>query len=151
MQIRIDDLTSPQVAQLLSEHLDDMKRTSPPESFHALDLGKLKEPSVTFWTAWEGSDLAGCGAIRELEPTHAEIKSMRTAKPFRGQGVASLILKTMMEHAKTRNYHRLSLETGTGEFFEPAHHFYKKFGFEYCEPFSNYKPDAFSAFMTIEL
>ncbi len=80
MEIRIDDLTSPEIAELLEEHLRDMYAASPPESVHALDLSKLRKPEITFWSAWVGSDLVGCGALKELEPGHAEIKSMRALR-----------------------------------------------------------------------
>src|SRR4028118_2270550 len=90
--IRIDDLSTPEIAQFLQEHLNDMKATSPPESKHALDMEGLKKSEITFWTVWDGATLIGCGAIKKLDGTHAEIKSMRTAAAYRGQGVASKLL-----------------------------------------------------------
>lgn len=151
VQIRIDDLTSPEIAELLEEHLRDMYAASPPESVHALDLDKLRKPEITFWSAWEGNDLLGCGALKELDATHAEIKSMRSANRFRGKGVGKKMLEHILQVARERQYARLSLETGTQDFFIPARTLYERYGFEYCGPFADYVEDPFSAFMTHEL
>lgn len=148
VEIRIDDLTSPEIAELLEEHLRDMYAASPPESVHALDLSKLRKPEITFWSAWVGSDLVGCGALKELEPGHAEIKSMRSANRFRGTGVGKKMLEHILQVARERNYARLSLETGTQDFFLPARKLYERYGFEYCGPFADYAEDPYSAFMT---
>jgi putative acetyltransferase len=146
--IKIDDLSGPEVAQILMEHLDDMYAVSPPESVHALDLNKLRQPNITFWSVWDGKQLAGCGAIKEFEVGHAEIKSMRTANAYRGKGVAVKIMEHILTVATERKYQRLSLETGTQEFFLPARKLYERFGFEYCGPFGDYAEDPYSAFMT---
>ena len=130
VEIRIDDLTSPEIAELLEEHLRDMYAASPPESVHALDLSKLRKPEITFWSAWVGGDLVGCGALKELEPGHAEIKSMRSANRFRGTGVGKKMLEHILQVARERNYTRLSLETGTQDFFLPARKLYERYGFE---------------------
>lgn len=151
MLIKIDDLSGPEVAQILMEHLEDMYAVSPPESVHALDLNKLRQPNITFWSIWDGTQLAGCGAIKEFEAGHAEIKSMRTANAYRGKGVAVKIMEHILAVAEERKYHRLSLETGTQEFFLPARKLYERFGFEYCGPFGDYKEDPYSAFMTKSL
>lgn len=148
MLIKIDDLRGPEVAQILMEHLDDMYAVSPPESVHALDLEKLRQPEITFWSVWDGNQLAGCGAIKELDATHAEIKSMRTANAYRGKGVAVKLMEHILSVAAERKYHRLSLETGPQEFFLPARKLYERFGFEYCGPFGDYQEDPYSAFMT---
>lgn len=148
MLIKIDDLCGPEVAQILMEHLDDMYAVSPPESVHALDLDKLRQPNITFWSVWDGEQLAGCGAIRELDASHAEVKSMRTANSYRGKGVAIKLMEHILSVAAKRNYQRLSLETGTQEFFLPARKLYERFGFEYCGPFGDYAEDPYSAFMT---
>lgn len=148
MLIKVDDLRSPEVAQLLEEHLQDMYAVSPPESVHALDLAKLRQPEITFWSAWDGEQLAGCGAIKELDAQHAEIKSMRTAKAYRGKGIAVKIMEHMLAVAAERNYQRLSLETGPQDFFTPARKLYERFGFEYCGPFGDYAEDPYSTFMT---
>lgn len=151
MEIRVDDLRGPEIARLLEQHLQEMRIISPPESVHALDLAGLRIPQITFWTVWEGTALAGCGAIKELDPGHGEIKSMRTAPEFRNRGVASLMLRHILEEARRRRYTRLSLETGSMAFFEPARRLYQKFGFVPCGPFSTYTDDPNSAFMTMEL
>lgn len=151
MEIKVDDLTAPAVQELLGEHLRDMHLHSPPESVHALDLAALRRPEITFWTVWEGEELLGCGALKELDSAHAEIKSMRTARAHLRQGVAAHLLRYILEEAGRRGYARLSLETGSGEAFEPARRLYARFGFEYCGPFEGYTEDPYSVFMTKEL
>ncbi|MDW6004090.1 GNAT family N-acetyltransferase [Vibrio mangrovi] len=151
MEIRIDSLDDGAVIHLLEEHLADMYATSPPESVHALDVASLKATSVTFFSGWRHGELLGCVAIKQLSDTHAELKSMRTATSARQQGVASMLLQHMIEVAKGRGYRRLSLETGSMAFFEPARKLYEKFGFSYCEPFADYQPDPNSMFMTLLL
>jgi putative acetyltransferase len=148
MLIRIDDLRGPEVALLLTEHLSDMYAVSPPESVHALDLEKLRKPEITFWSVWDGDQLVGCGALKQLADGHAEIKSMRTANTHRGKGVAIKIMEHILAVAAERKYARLSLETGTQDFFIPARKLYERFGFEYCGPFGDYVEDPWSAFMT---
>ena len=148
MEIRIDDLSGPEIRALLDEHLSNMRAISPPESVHALDLEELKKPDVTFWTAWSGTELVGCGALKELDPTHGEIKSMRTATAHRREGVAREMLRHIIEEGSRRTYHRLSLETGSQEEFEPAQKLYETFGFTFCPPFGDYAEDPNSVFMT---
>jgi putative acetyltransferase len=149
--IRVDDLRGPEIAALLDEHLTDMRAASPPESKHALDLDGLRRPEVTFWTAWEGEALASCGALKQLDDTHAEIKSMRTTPAFRGRGVGSQVLGFILDEARARGYRRVSLETGAADFFAPARALYEKFGFVACPPFEGYWDDPNSCFMTKEL
>lgn len=144
----MDDLSGVQVKALIAEHLQGMAADSPPESIHALNLDGLKEPEITFWCAWEGDDLLGCGAIKELDPAHAELKSMRTASAHLRKGVARKILAHIMDVAVERGYKRVSLETGSMDSFIPARKLYEDFGFEYCEPFADYTLDPNSAFMT---
>lgn len=151
MRIIEDDLSGAEVADLLGEHLSGMAEHSPPESIHALDLTALRALGITFWTAWEGPVLLGCGALKELDAQHGEIKSMRTSNAHLGKGVASAILRHLIEESIKRAYARLSLETGSGPAFEPAHSLYTKFGFRYCDPFGGYKKDPFSRCMTLEL
>jgi putative acetyltransferase len=139
------------VAALLGEHLAGMAEHSPAESIHALDLPALRAPGITFWTAWDGPELLGCGALNELDTRHGEIKSMRTSRAHLRKGVASAILSHLVGEAARRRYLRLSLETGSGVAFEPAHALYLKFGFRYCGPFGDYQDDPFSRFMTLEL
>ncbi len=151
MHIRIDDLKGPAIADLLNEHLEEMRSVSPPESKHALDLGGLRAPDITFWTLWADGKLAGCGALRELDARHGEIKSMRTARGFRRRGVAAEMLHYIIAEARRRGYKRLSLETGSMPYFEPARRLYSSFGFTVGEPFADYKLDPNSTFMTKEL
>jgi putative acetyltransferase len=150
-KIRVDDLKGPEIIDLLREHLRCMEQVSPPESRHALDLDGLRKPDVTFWSLWEGPHLAGCGALKELSPQHGEIKSMRTASRYLRSGVATHLLDHIITEAKRRGYRRLSLETGAMAYFQPAHKLYARFGFEMCAPFSTYKPDPNSLFMTKEI
>lgn len=151
MDIKVDDLSGPEVAELIREHLHGMTLHSPPESIHALGLEALRQPEITFWSAWEGDQLVGCGALKELDQKHGEIKSMRTASAHVRKGVAKRVLQHILEEAKRRGYRRLSLETGSMAAFEPARRLYASFGFQYCEPFSDYKEDPNSVFMTKEL
>ena len=148
MHIKVDDLSGAAIQELLREHLRSMHQHSPPESVHALDLDLLRRPEITFWTAWEGDQLLGCGALKELDSRHAEIKSMRTSTAHLRMGVAKRILSHIIEVAGHRCYTRLSLETGSHAPFEPARNLYASFGFAYCEPFANYVEDTYSAFMT---
>lgn len=151
MNILDGELTAPDVQDLLARHLAGMAEHSPPESIHALDLDALASADITFWTVREGSHLLGCGALKQLTPTHGEIKSMRTAAAHLGKGVATFLLDHIIDVAKERGYERLSLETGSGAAFEPAHALYLKNGFEFCGPFADYRPDPFSRFMTRQL
>ena len=151
MEIRVDDLTHPEVIALLEEHLRCMTEVSPPESRHALDIDALQKPGITFWSIWDGSELAGCAALKELDSQHGEIKSMRTAASHQRRGVASQMLRHLIAEAQHRGYRRLSLETGSMEYFEPARRLYASFGFADCLPFGSYQEDPNSMFMTKEL
>ncbi|WP_077034935.1 GNAT family N-acetyltransferase [Pelomonas sp. KK5] len=152
MRIELDDLSRPQIHALLQEHLDSMYALSPPESVHALDLSKLRKPEISFWSVWDGDTLLGCGALKELDATHGEVKSMRTPEALRGRGAGRAVLAHIIETARSRGYKRLSLETGPADGgFAAAHGLYEKFGFRYCGPFADYSLDPFSAFMTLEL
>jgi len=148
VDIRIDDLRGPEIARLLEEHLRSMRQLSPPESVHALDLEGLRRPEITFWTAWRGAELLGCGALKELDARHGEVKSMRTASAHLRQGVASGLLRHLLEEAARRSYRRLSLETGSMEAFAPARNLYARFGFLPCGPFAGYTDDPNSFYMT---
>jgi len=151
MDILIDDLSGPEVARLLREHLQSMKQHSPPESVHALDLAGLRQPEITFWSVWQESELLGCGALKELDARHGEIKSMRTVPVHLRKGVAATLLGHMLEEANRRSYRRLSLETGSVAAFAPARGLYARFGFQPCGPFADYVEDPYSVFMTREL
>jgi putative acetyltransferase len=151
MRIEIDDPAAPDVKALLEEHLRNMHELSPPESVHALDISRLKGGDITFWTAREGDALLGCGALKEIDSTHGEVKSMRTTRAVRRKGVGRSILSHILTVARSRGYKRLSLETGSIQAFMPAQKLYESFGFTYCGPFADYRPDPNSVFMTKEL
>lgn len=148
LEIRVDDLSGPGIAALLSEHLRDMRATSPPESVHALDLDGLRRPEVTVWSARSGDRVVGCAALAELGEGHGEVKSMRTAATHRGRGVASALLRHLLAEADRRGLRRLSLETGTQDFFAPARALYARYGFVPCPPFAGYTDDPNSAYFT---
>lgn len=150
MRLRIieDDLSGEAIAVLLRLHLDEMHRWSPACSVHAMPIERLRAADVTFWSAWDGEVLAGCGALKELDPAHGEIKSMRAAPDYRGRGVGKAILLHLMAEARRRGYSRLSLETGRPEEFLPARRLYDMHGFAECPPFGDYVADDFSICMT---
>ena len=151
MLIRRDDLTGPEVRALLEEHLRHMHEITPAQSVHALDLSGLRQPDITFWTAWDGDELLGGGALRELTPTHGEVKSMRTARRHWRKGVGREMLAHIVSEARARGYARLSLETGAMAAFAPAHRLYEGFGFVACGPFAGYTDDPNSRFFTLEV
>ena len=144
-------LNDPGVLALLGEHLRGMADHSPPESIHALDVDGLKAPDISFWTMRDGDEVVGCIALKQLDDRHGEIKSMRTSSVHLRRGVAAALLEHLMAEARRRSYARLSLETGSGPGFDAAHALYRKYGFEYCGPFADYRDDPFSRFMTLEL
>ena len=151
MDIRIDDLRSEAVIALLREHKAELAMHSPPDSCHALDLNGLRSSEVTFWSVWEAAELLGCGALKKLDPAHGEIKSMRTVRGHARKGVATRLMRHILQQARRRGYRRLSLETGSMAVFEPARALYGRFGFEACGPFAYYVEDTYSMFMTIAL
>lgn len=148
LHIAEDDLSGPEIAALLQLHLDEMHRWSPPESVHAMPIERLHEPDVTFYSAWDGARLAGCGALQKLDAKHGEIKSMRAAPEYRGKGVGRAILLHLLAEARARGYARVSLETGRPDHFLPARRLYEAHGFAECPPFADYRDDPFSVFMT---
>ena len=149
--IELDDLSRPAIHALLEEHLRHMHTLGPPESVHALDLEKLRAPRITFWSAWEGDALVGCGALSELDPKHGEVKSMRTPEARRRTGAGRALLMHIIEVARDRGYARLSLETGSVAAFAPAHRLYESAGFMRTGPFGRYAEDPNSVFMTLAL
>ena len=151
VQIVVDDLTGPQIARFLDEHVSEMLSVTPPESKHALDLEALRGPGITFWSVMDGGTVVGCGALKRLDASHAEVKSMRTRPARKRSGIASMLLEHIITEARRMGLTRLSLETGSAEFFRPARRLYQKFGFEYCEPFADYRPDPLSVFLTRRL
>ena len=151
MHIKVDDLSGREIAGLLREHLQSMVQISPSQSMHTLSLEELRKPEITFWSAWAGSELLGCGALKELDPKHGEIKSMCTAAFHRQKGVAARLLTHILEEAISRKYERISLETGSMDEFTPAHKLYAGFGFRKCEPFADYVEDPNSIYATKKL
>jgi putative acetyltransferase len=151
MLIRVDDLIGPEIVAFLDEHLCDMRAASPPESKHALDLAGLRKPEITFWTAWSDAMLVGCCALKQLDESHGEVKSMRVAKEVRAKGIGAALVAHVIGEARARGYLRLSLETGAMLFFEPARRLYRRHGFEVCGPFASYKPDPNSVFMMLKI
>ncbi|MFG1772442.1 GNAT family N-acetyltransferase [Nocardia salmonicida] len=151
LRVVADDLSGAEVRALLAAHHREMADTTPACSMHALDLTALRDPAVTVWSAWSGDDLVGCGALKELDAGHAEIKSMRTAHGHTGRGVAAAVLAHLVAVARERGYRRLSLETGAEDFFAPARRLYLRHGFTECGPFGSYSADPLSRFFTVAL
>ncbi|GAA1504386.1 putative acetyltransferase [Agromyces terreus] len=153
--IDLADLADPRVLRLLEDHLADMHATSPAESVHALDVGGLADPTVTFWAVSDGEGagaaVLGCVALKELSPVHGELKSMRADAAARGRGLGRRLLEHVLDEARARGYARVSLETGTEPFFAPARSLYEKAGFSVCPPFGSYVLDPNSVFYTLEL
>ena len=151
MRITPDDLSGAEIRALLETHFAGMLANSPEGSCHFLDFEGLNAADVTFWSIWDDDKLAGCGALRELDGQHGEIKSMRTDANHLGKGVGAAMLTHIVAEAQRRGYHRLSLETGRGDAFVPAFQLYARAGFTECAPFAKYTPDPFSLFMTLSL
>jgi putative acetyltransferase len=151
LDIRIDDLSSEASQSIVREHMAGMLANTPIESVHALPLERLRQPSITFWTAWMGTELCGCGALQMLDQHHGEVKSMRTREKFLRQGVAQAVLLRIIHEAKLKGIKNLSLETGSSDEFSAARAMYLKNGFEICGPFADYQHDPLSVFMTQQL
>ncbi|MBK6708405.1 MAG: GNAT family N-acetyltransferase [Sphingomonadales bacterium] len=155
MHIIEDDLSGPEIRALLEEHFAHMLANSPKDSCHFLDFEGLKGPGVTFWSVWTDAgpkaELMGCGALREIDPAHGEIKSMRTHSAHLRKGAGAAMLEHIIATARACGYRRLSLETGSGPAFDAAHGLYLRHGFDYCTPFGDYVEDPFSRFMTLAL
>jgi putative acetyltransferase len=151
MHITPDDLTGTEIRALLEVHFAGMLASSPPGSCHFLDFDGLNAPDVSFWSIWDGEQLAGCGALKTLSNTHGEIKSMRTDAAHLGKGVGTAMLRHIIAEAKARGMTRLSLETGSTPDFDAAHALYRRHGFTYCDPFGDYVLDPFSRYMTLEI
>jgi putative acetyltransferase len=151
MRIEIDDVTRPAVLALLEEHLRNMHELSPPDQVFAFDASKLRDPGVTFWTAWEDGTLLGCAALKELSPTRGEIKSMRTPASRRRHGAGRALLDHILELSRERGYRELFLETGRHPAFAPAQALYRSVGFRECGPFGSYTENGNSVFMSVQL
>jgi putative acetyltransferase len=145
------DFADPQVLALLRAHLAGMHANSPPGSVYALDLSSLQTPDIAFFAAWDGADCVGIGALKALSPTHGELKSMRTHAQHLRKGVAARMLEHLLSVAQARGYARVSLETGSGEAFEPALALYRRRGFANGEPFADYAPSSFNQFLHLDL
>ncbi|HUQ00932.1 MAG TPA: GNAT family N-acetyltransferase [Kofleriaceae bacterium] len=151
MRFQVDDLEGESIRALVARHLRGMHESSPPESVHALDLSKLRQPGVTFWSVWQERALAGMGALKELGDRRGEIKSMRVADEFLGKGVGRAMLVHILAEARGRGMTSLWLETGSAPAFVPAISLYESAGFVRCGPFAPYVEDPFSVFMTMSL
>eukprot|EP00039_Didymoeca_costata_P021464 m.344629 g.344629 ORF g.344629 m.344629 type:complete len:155 (+) comp24787_c0_seq1:205-669(+) len=151
IEIRIANLDGDDVKALLQRHALGMQQVSPPGTCHYFDLQALKAAEVTVWTAYLDNDLAGCGAVAELDDTHGELKSMRTHDNHLGKGVGAAILCHILEICRSRGYKRVSLETGSGDPFAAAIHLYKKHGFVECGPFAGYTATEWNRYFTLEL
>ncbi len=151
MKIMLDDLKGVEIKEFLKDHLLEVSRYLPPESIHVIDIASLQKPNITFWSIWDEANIVGCGALKELDPKHAEIKSMRIASTHRKKGVASRLLKHIINEARKRNYAQISVETGSMDAFFPARRLYMKHGFQDSEPFGEYIEDPNSIFMTMYL
>jgi putative acetyltransferase len=151
MQITAGDFGDPRVIELLRFHLTNARAQTAPGSAHALDLAGLQSPDISFWTIWDGDTLLGCGALKRLSPDHGEMKSMHTIQAMRRKGVGSAILRHIIAAALERGLSRLSLETGSWEYFRPARTLYARHGFVECAPFGDYGLDPNSVFMSLDL
>jgi putative acetyltransferase len=151
IRITAGDLEDPRVVELLGVHVATARAATAQGSAHALDVSGLRSPDVDFWAIWDDEELLGIGALRRLAPDHGEVKSMHTARSARRRGVGSAMLRHIIAAARVRGYSRLSLETGSWEYFRPARAFYRGHGFEECPPFADHVPDPNSVFMTLEL
>ncbi len=141
----------PQVNELLKKHFVELRSVSPAGSTHVLDIAGLKDQTIKFWSLWEGNELMGCGALKFLNDTHGEFKSIRVADKHRKKGMGEKIISHLITEAKKIGIKRLSIETGAGEFFSPARKLFKKFGFKACKPFAHYKEDPNSCYFDLEI
>ena len=151
MHITSGDLNDPRVIDMLRYHLTTSRAQTAPGSAHALDLAGLQSPDITFWTAWDGETLVAVGALKQLSADHGEVKSMHTALAARRKGVGSAMLQHIIAFARSRGISRLSLETGSWDYFQPAVALYRSHGFIECQPFADYVKDPNSIFMTLDL
>lgn len=151
MQIVRGNLADPRIVALLRHHFDMCHAVTPPGSAHVFDVSRLAAPELDFWAAWDGDTLLGVGAMKPLDARQGEVKSMHTSEAARRRGVGSALLRHIIETSRARGLTRLSLETGSFGYFEPAVALYKSHGFEECPPFGDYKPDPNSVFLTLAL
>ena len=142
---------NPKVNELLNKHFIELRSVSPAGSTHVLDIDGLKDKSIKFWSLWENNELIGCGALKFLEKKHGEFKSIRVADKFRKNGVGKKIIEYLIDEARKLEISKLSIETGSGNFFLPARKLFSKFGFKKCPPFAHYKKDPNSCYYTLDL
>ena len=138
----------PEVNQLLKKHFIELRAASPEGSAHVLDITGLRIPTIKFWSLWEKNQLMGCGALKFLDKDHGEFKSIRIHDNFRGKGYGSKIVNHLINEAKNLKIKRLSIETGSGDFFAPARKLFNNCGFKPCPPFAHYKEDINSLYLT---
>jgi putative acetyltransferase len=151
MRITLGDLADPRITDLLQHHLTSARAHTAPGSAHALDIEALRAPNITFWAAWEGETPVAVGALKLLAEDHGEVKSMHTAPSARRKGIGSAMLRHIIAFARSRSMSRLSLETGSRDYFQPAVALYRKHGFVECQAFGDYAHDTNSVFMTLDL
>ncbi|MGB7861041.1 MAG: GNAT family N-acetyltransferase [Acidimicrobiia bacterium] len=149
--VAMDSPDSSDVQSLLEAHLAFASEQSPPEDVHALDTRALLEDDISFFSLREDGRLLGVGAIKELDPTHGELKSIHTAASARGTGVGRTMVNHLIDLARQRGYQRVSLETGTMDAFVASRRLYSSLGFEECEPFGSYWHSVYSVCMTLDL
>ena len=141
----------PQVNELLTKHFIELKSVSPEGSAHVLDIPGLKVSSIRFWSFWDGNELIGCGALKFLDKEHGEFKSIRTADKFKRKGMGEKIISHLIDQASQIGIKKISVETGSGDFFDPARKLFQKFGFKTCKPFAHYKKDPNSCYFNLEI
>ena len=145
------NFNKPEVNKLLISHFIELSSVSPVDRGHVLDIPGLKNPSIKFWSLWENNQLIGCGALKFLDKEHGELKSIRVADNFRRKGNGFKVINHLISEAKKLNIKKISLETGTGNFFTPARKLFDKCGFKVCEPFAHYKKDPNACYMSLLL
>jgi len=145
------NFNNPKVNELLTKHFIELRSVSPAGSTHVLDITGLKDQSIKFWSLWDNDELIGCGALKFLDKIHGEFKSIRVVDKFRKKGVGEKIINHLIEEAKKLGIKKLSIETGSGKFFEPARKLFAKFNFQPCSPFAHYEEDLNSCFFTKNL
>jgi len=146
-----NNFDDPQVNELLIKHFIELRSVSPPGSTHVLDIPGLKDPTIRFWSLWDDKELIGCGALKLLEKNHGEFKSIRVADKYRKNGMGEKIISHLIDQAKQIGIKKLSIETGSGDFFTPARKLFKKFGFKKSEPFAHYKIDPNSCYFSLNI
>ena len=146
-----NNFEDPYVNDLLNKHFIELRTVSPKGSTHVLDIPGLKVPSIKFWSLWENESLIGCGALKFLEGNHGEFKSIRVSDKFRNKGLGKKIIIYLIKEAKNLNIKKISVETGSGNFFKPARKLFKKCGFKTCGPFAHYKEDPNSCYFDLEI